>query len=70
MKNIKALFLTVLIFSIGNVVAKEHMVKMVNGKAPELGLPFRVTTSLDTKSLKKQRDQEYPKECSQDLIST
>ena len=36
MKNIKALFLTVLIFSIGNVVAKEHTVKMVNGKAPDI----------------------------------
>jgi len=36
MKNIKALFLTVLIFSIGNVVAKEHTVMMVNGKAPDI----------------------------------
>jgi len=36
MKNIKALLLTVLIFSIGNVVAKEYTVKMVNGKAPDI----------------------------------
>ena len=36
MKNIKALLLTVLIFSIGNVVAKEHNVKMLNGKAPDI----------------------------------
>ena len=36
MKNIKALLLAVLIFSIGNVVAKEHKVKMINGKAPDI----------------------------------
>ena len=36
MKNIKALLLLILIFSIGNVVAKEHKVKMVNGKAPDI----------------------------------
>ena len=36
MKNIKALLLAVLIFSIGNVVAKDHKVKMINGKAPDI----------------------------------
>lgn len=36
MKNIKALLLMVLIFSIGNVFAKEHNVKMLNGKAPDM----------------------------------
>ncbi|MDG2253091.1 MAG: pseudoazurin [Methylophilaceae bacterium] len=36
MKNIKALLVMALIFSIGNVFAKDHQVKMLNGSAPNI----------------------------------
>jgi len=36
MRKIKALLVMALIFSIGNVFAKEHKVKMLNGSAPDI----------------------------------
>ena len=36
MLRIKQFMIVVLIFSIGNVFAKEHEVKMLNGSAPDM----------------------------------
>ena len=36
MNKIKAVMAMVLMFSIGNLVAKEHQVKMLNGNAPDM----------------------------------